>query len=151
MILGTGVDIVECARIEELVAEHGRRFVRRVFTLEEEAYCRAQRRPREHFAARFAAKEAVLKALGTGWVSGIAWNNVRISRTESGKPEVTLAGGAAEVARRLGVERVLVSVSHCAEYAVAHAIAEGPGPERGEEPTPGGDGRLRENTGEEMQ
>ena len=125
MILGTGVDIVECERVEQLIAEHGERFVRRVFTAEEEAYCRRQRRPREHFAARFAAKEAVLKALGTGWVSGIAWHNVRIGRTEAGKPVVTLVDGAAEVARKLGVVRIHLSVSHCDAYAVAQAVAEG--------------------------
>ena len=132
MILGTGVDIVGCERIEQLIAEHGDRFVKRVFTPDEAAYCRQQRRPREHFAARFAAKEAVLKALGTGWVSGIAWHNVRIERTEAGKPVVRLAGGAAEVARKLGVECVHLSVSHCEAYAVAQAIAEGPGPPKSE-------------------
>jgi len=128
VILGTGVDIIECERVASLIAEHGDRFVRRVFTPEEAAYCQGRRRPGEHFAARFAAKEAVLKALGTGWISGIAWHNVRIERTEAGKPEVTLVGGAAEVARALGVERVHLSVSHCAAYAVAQAVVEGSAP-----------------------
>jgi len=128
VILGTGVDIIECDRVASLIAEHGERFVRRVFTPAEAAYCRGRRRPGEHFAARFAAKEAVLKALGTGWVSGIAWRNVRVERTEAGKPEVTLVGGAAEVAKALGVERVHLSVSHCAAYAVAQAVVEGAAP-----------------------
>jgi len=124
VIVGTGVDIVACDRIEELVEVHGDRFIGRVFTPEEAAYCRAQRRPREHFAARFAAKEAVLKALGTGWVQGISWRDVRVSRTEAGKPEVALVGGAAQVADKIGADRVHVSVSHCEAYAVAMAVAE---------------------------
>ena len=125
MIVGTGVDIIECSRIEAMISEHGQGFLKRVFTEEETEYCQRQRRPREHFAARFAAKEAVLKALGVGWTTGIAWNNVRVGRTAAGQPVVTLVGGAAEVARKLGVSRVHLSVSHCKEYAIAQAIAEG--------------------------
>jgi len=122
------VDLVEVARIARSVAEHGQRFLARVFTEGERGYAEANtRRVNEHLAVRFAAKEAVLKALGTGWSQGIGWRDVEIVREPSGRPAVRLTGVAAEVAERMGVERWHVSLSHTDTMAMASVIACGPG------------------------
>lgn len=117
-----GVDLVEVARIARLLAEHPERFLERVFTPGERDYCLAGRRRDEHLAARFAAKEATLKALGTGWRSGIAWTDVEVSLLPSGAPVLRLQGRAAQVASEQGVSRWLVSLSHTPEYAMASVI-----------------------------
>ncbi len=122
MIAGVGIDIVGIERIERLVREHGERFLDRVFTEVERAYCSSRPEPAQHFAGRFAAKEAVLKALGTGWADGVGWKHIEVTNTEKGKPEVRLTGRAEELARAMGAGRVHVSISHADGYAVAQAV-----------------------------
>ena len=125
-IIGHGVDLVEVARIAALLDEHGPRFVERCFTEAEQAYAESGRRHRaERYAARFAGKEAVLKALGTGWRQGIAWRNVEVRRQPSGRPTLALSGGCAEWAARLGIVEWHLSLSHAGGFAVASVIAWG--------------------------
>lgn len=125
-VLGHGIDLVETARIGQMLDRHGRRFLDRCFTPSEQAYCNENDRRRvERLAARFAAKEAVLKALGTGWRDGIAWTDVEVVREPSGQPGVKLQGQAADVARRLGIGAWLLSLSHTDTHAVASVIALG--------------------------
>jgi len=122
-IIGHGVDLVETARISQMCERHGDRFLLRVFTDAERRYAQASKRCDEHLAARFAAKEAVLKALGTGWRSGISWRDVEVGREASGRPYVTLSGGAMDAADALGVSEVQVSLTHTDSHAMASAIA----------------------------
>ena len=125
MILGIGVDIVELDRIERLVEKHGDSFLNKIFTESEIAYCQARRHSSTHFAGRFAAKEAVLKALGTGLRPPIRWTDVEVRRGDSGPPTIHLARGAKAEAAQQGVARVHISISHSRRTAVAYAIAEG--------------------------
>ncbi len=124
MIVGTGVDLAETARIEQTLAQHGERFAKRIFTPREIAYCEKFKNRVERYAARFAAKEAAFKALGTGWGAGVRWLDVEITHQPSGKPELALAGRAYEVAQQLGVTRMAVSISHADRYVVAVVIFE---------------------------
>jgi holo-[acyl-carrier protein] synthase len=124
-IIGTGIDIVECERIEQMIRRHGEGFLGRVYTPGEVRYCQARRRAVEHFAGRWAAKEAVLKALGTGWRKGMAFTDVEVRNTAAGSPKVTLRAVAADRAERLGIRSILITISHCRQYATAHAIAVG--------------------------
>jgi holo-[acyl-carrier protein] synthase len=124
MIVGTGVDIAETSRIEQNLHRHGDRFTKRVFTPAEIAYCEKFKNRAERFAARFAAKEAVFKALGTGWREGIRWLDVEITHQPTGKPELALTGRAQEIARELRVTRMSVSISHSDRYVVAMVIFE---------------------------
>lgn len=119
---GIGVDMLEIARMERVI---GRRpsFLQRVFTDEERAYCERCARPAEHYAARWAAREAVLKALGTGFSQGVRVKDVWVSNDESGRPRAVLEGAAAQVAERLGVREIALSISHTRDVAVANAIA----------------------------
>ncbi len=121
-IAAHGIDIVEVTRIARLLEEHGERFLQRVFTPGELGYAAAGRRRDEHLAARFAAKEATLKALGTGWRSGIAWTDVEVVLLPSGAPTLRLHGKAAEIAQRQNIGAWLVSLSHTRDYAVASVI-----------------------------
>jgi holo-[acyl-carrier protein] synthase len=127
MIVGTGVDMVETARIQHTLERHGQRFTRRVYTAGEIAYAQKIKNPAERFAARFAAKEAAFKALGTGWRDGVRWLDVEVTHLPSGKPELVLRGRAMELARALGVTRTAVSISHTDRYAVAQVIFESDG------------------------
>ena len=122
-VLGIGTDITECLRIAKMIDRHGELFVGRVYTPAEIDYCRARKQATQHFAGRWAAKEAILKALGTGWRRGIGWRDVEIVNAPGGRPRVVLSGGAADVAERLGVACVLVSISHCRSHATAYATA----------------------------
>ena len=127
-ILGHGIDIVETARLTRMIDDHGERFLTRCFTADERDYAAANpKRQHEHLAARFAAKEAVLKALGTGWSGGIAWTDVEVVRRDKGAPAVQLHGEAANIARQHGITRWWLSLSHIESYAVASAVAEGQG------------------------
>ena len=122
-ILGHGIDIVETARIRNMLGEHGRRFLDRVFTPAEQEYCaRNQKRYIERLSGRFAAKEAVLKVLGTGWRGGIAWTDIDIRSEPSGQPRVVLSGECLRIARELGIEHWHVSISHIETHATASAI-----------------------------
>lgn len=125
MILGIGTDIVECLRIAKMIERHGELFVARVYTEHEIRYCAARKAATQHYAGRWAAKEAVLKALGTGWVKGIGWRDVEVQNAPSGAPLVRLRGAARDVLQRLGADRVHLSISHCRSHATAYAVAEG--------------------------
>jgi holo-[acyl-carrier protein] synthase len=124
MIVGTGIDIAETARIEQALERRGERFARRIYTPGEIAYCEQFKNRAERYAARFAAKEAAFKALGTGWRDGVRWLDVEVTHLLSGKPELRLTGRAEEVARGLGVTRMAVSLSHSNHYVVAQVIFE---------------------------
>jgi len=125
-VIAHGIDLVETARIAEMLDEHGGRFVERCFTPSERAYADdGSRRRAERYAARFAAKEAVLKAIGTGWRDGISWQDVEVKRSPMGEPSLVLSGKCAEVATSLGIVDWRVSLSHTDLYAVASVIALG--------------------------
>jgi holo-[acyl-carrier protein] synthase len=121
-VLGIGVDIVETARIEASVARFGDRFLRRIFTDGERDYCGAMPFSARHYAARFAAKEAISKAFGTGIGAQIGWRDVEVKRRESGEPYIQLHGPAAALATARNVVEALVSLSHSDNYSVANAI-----------------------------
>jgi holo-[acyl-carrier protein] synthase len=122
-ILGIGTDIVECPRIGKMIEQYGELFLRRVYTAREIRYCQARKHAIEHFAGRWAAKEAILKAMGTGWSRGIAWTDVEVRSGENGQPQVMVCGVAKEVARERGIADILISISHCRTYATAYAVA----------------------------
>ena len=124
MIVGTGIDIVEVSRVEAAIARFGRRFLQRIFTDAEIRYCESKANRMERYAARFAAKEAGMKALGTGWSGGVAWRDLEVAREPGGRPTLALRGRAAQHAVRLGVKRTSLSVSHIATQAVAQVILE---------------------------
>jgi len=121
-ITAHGIDLVECGRLRRSIEAHGERFLTRVFTPAELAYCRGRKREIEHLAGRFAAKEAVLKVLGTGWRNGIAWTDVEVRNQPSGQPQVTLHGRCREIADQQGICRILISISHTSTHAIASAI-----------------------------
>jgi holo-[acyl-carrier protein] synthase len=122
-IIGHGIDIVETSRIRKLVEEHGDHFLNRVFTPTEQRYCAANsKRYFEHLAGRFAAKEAVLKVLGTGWRGGIAWTDIEIRPEPSGQPKVSLSGESQRIASELGITQWHISISHIETHATASAI-----------------------------
>lgn len=125
--IGLGTDLVEVQRIADSIRKHGERFLSRCFADIEraEAIRSGEERSHERFAARFAAKEAVLKALGTGWAGGIAWTDIRITSNEAGAPSIALSGRAAEVADHRGVRWWLCSMTHTETFASATVIAFG--------------------------
>ena len=117
-MLTTGIDIIEISRVRQVLERYGRRFLERVYTPGEIAYCR-ERAP--NLAARFAAKEATMKALGTG-VRGVGWKDIEVVRHESGAPSIKLHGRCKQRAQRLGVQEIAISLSHSREYAVASVV-----------------------------
>lgn len=122
-IVGHGIDIVETARIKKMVEEHGQRFLDRVFTFGEQEYCaRNPKRLYEHLAGRFAAKEAVLKVLGTGWRGGIAWTDIEVVKEASGQPRIMLTGECERIAGELRIANWHLSISHIETHATASAI-----------------------------
>ena len=126
MIIGTGVDLCEVNRIvKAMEAPHGRRLVERVFTPAEIAYAERKANKHERFAARFAAKEAAMKALGTGWTGGLAWRDLEVVNLRSGRPTLRFHGKAEEIAARLGVKNVSLSLTHTESMAMAMVILEG--------------------------
>src|SRR5438094_10606420 len=122
-IVGIGTDIVECVRIGRMIEKHGELFLERVFTARELRYCQTRKHATEHFAGRWAAKEAVLKCLGTGWSRGVAWTDVEIRNDPNGKPQVMMCGGAKDHAQRLRICDLLLSISHCRASPTAYAVA----------------------------
>lgn len=124
MIVGIGTDIIETLRIAKMIERHGELFIGRVYTDHEIAYCSEQKAATQHYAGRWAAKEAVLKALGTGWVRGISWRDIEVYRQSSGAPIVRLQGGARDALERSGIHRIHLSISHCRSHATAYAVAE---------------------------
>jgi len=125
MILGTGIDLAEVPRIRAAIEKHGERFVERVFTEKEIAYVERKANKFERYAARFAAKEAGMKAIGTGWRHGVRWQDFEVTNLSSGRPTLTFHGVAAEVAQRLGVTQVHLSLTHTEQYGQAFVILEG--------------------------
>jgi len=126
-ILGIGTDIVECLRIAQMVERHGELFITRVYTPLEIEYCQSRKQATQHFAGRWAAKEAVLKALGTGWRRGISWRDVEVRNIRTGSPTIALYGGARDYMEQAGIAQVLISISHCRSHATAYAVALGEG------------------------
>lgn len=124
-IIGIGTDIIEVLRIAQMIERHGELFINRVYTPDEIRYCQSRKMATQHFAGRWAAKEAILKAIGTGWRRGISWRDVEVLSAQGGQPTVALHDGALDVAQRLGIEEVLISISHCRSHATAHAVAQG--------------------------
>ncbi|MBM4089053.1 MAG: holo-[acyl-carrier-protein] synthase [Planctomycetes bacterium] len=124
-VIGIGTDIVECLRIARMIEKHGELFLTRVYTAREIEYCSARKAATQHYAGRWAAKEAVLKALGTGLARSIRWRDLEIRNDRAGKPTVALAGEARELCEQLGIGQMVVSISHCRSHATAFAIALG--------------------------
>jgi holo-[acyl-carrier protein] synthase len=124
MIVGTGTDLCEVPRIRESIARFGPRFVERIFTPAEIAYVERKANKFERYAARFAAKEAGMKAIGTGWRRGVRWQDFEVANLPSGKPTLRLHGVAAAVAARLNVRNVALSITHTSELGMAHVILE---------------------------
>ena len=124
MIVGIGIDFVEIGRMKRTLERQGERFLQRVFTEAEQEYCRAHRDPAPYFAVRFAAKEALFKAIGTGWAQGVKWLDAEVQRDERGAPRLALSGRAKEIAEASGVLSIHISLSHSEESAVAVVILE---------------------------
>jgi holo-[acyl-carrier protein] synthase len=124
MIVGTGVDIAEVDRIKASIERFGRRFLERVFTPDEIRYCESKANKAERYAGRFAAKEAAMKAIGTGWSRGVTWQDVEVKRLPGGRPTMAFHGKAAEFAQRLGALRAHLSITHTAQQAIAQVILE---------------------------
>ncbi|MGB2864875.1 MAG: holo-ACP synthase [Sedimentisphaerales bacterium] len=122
-IVAHGIDLVDCPRIEQMIERHGERFIKRVFTAAEQAYAEANKNEVEKLAGRFAAKEAVLKLVGTGWRGKIAWTDIEIINNAAGQPEVTLGGEVRKIADKLGIKHISVSITHTANFAIASAVA----------------------------
>ncbi len=122
-VIGHGIDMVDCDRLGRSVARHGKRFLERVFTPAELEYCQVRKRCMEHLAGRFAVKEAVMKVLGTGWRGGIAWTDIEVANDPLGRPEVHLGGQCRKLADEMGIEKILISITHTDSQAVASAIA----------------------------
>jgi len=124
VIVGTGIDIAEVQRIRHAIERFGVRFLERIYTVGEIRYCKSKANSVERFAARFAAKEAAMKALGTGWNHGVRWRDCEVTRKPGSRPTLTLHGQAGEIAARLGVRNVSLSLTHTKEQAMAQVILE---------------------------
>jgi holo-[acyl-carrier protein] synthase len=125
MIVGTGVDLAEVGRIRDAITRHGRRFIERIYTPAEIAYVERKANRFERYAGRFAAKEAGMKAIGTGWRRGVRWQDFEVTNLPSGRPTLQLHGEAARIAEQLGVKLISLSITHTAELGMAHVILEG--------------------------
>jgi holo-[acyl-carrier protein] synthase len=124
VIVGLGIDIAEVARVKAAIERHGETFLRRLYTAKEQEYCERFKNKYERYAGRFAAKEAAMKALGTGWSRGVRWVDVEVTREKGGRPTMRLAGEAAHIADRLGVKYISLSITHTADQAFAQVIFE---------------------------
>jgi len=124
VIIGLGLDIAEIDRIEAAIARHGAPFLERVYTAREVAYCESHKGKFERYAARFAAKEAAMKALGTGWRHGVRWRDIEVVREASGKPTLLLEGATRQIADRLGVKNIALTITHSGNFALAQVIFE---------------------------
>lgn len=122
-IIAHGIDLVDFPRIEKMIERHGERFLDRIFTPAEQAYARAHKNSAETYAGRFAAKEAILKLVGTGWRGKIAWTDIEVTNNPAGQPEVTLSGDVKEIAERMKIKHVSISITHTASFAIASAVA----------------------------
>src|ERR1017187_7452923 len=124
MVVGVGTDLMEIARIQQSIARFGDRFLRRVFTPSEIQYCQRKKNAAESFAARFAAKEAGAKALGTGISQGVSWLEIEVAREPGGRPTLKFHGRAAQFAARLGATRAALSITHTSTLAMASVVLE---------------------------
>ncbi|MEX0819682.1 MAG: holo-ACP synthase [Pirellulaceae bacterium] len=124
-ITGIGTDIVECLRIAQMIERHGELFLTRVYTPFEIEYCSSRKAATQHYAGRWAAKEAVLKAMGTGWAKGISWLDIEVRNDEGGRPSIRLGGASRDICEQRGVREMLISISHCRSHATAYALAIG--------------------------
>jgi holo-[acyl-carrier protein] synthase len=124
VILGTGVDLAEVSRIRASIERYGEKFIRRIYTPAEIAYVERKANKYQRYAARFAAKEAGMKAIGTGWRRGVTWQDFEVANLPSGKPTLLLHGVAADFAGKLGVKNISLSITHTAELGMAHVILE---------------------------
>jgi holo-[acyl-carrier protein] synthase len=124
MIVGTGIDIAEVPRIRHSIERFGDRFLKRIYTEGEMRYCDSKANRMERYAARFAAKEAAMKALGTGWSHGVRWRDCEVARMPGGRPTMKFHGRAGEIAEKLGVKNAALSISHTEEQAIAQVILE---------------------------
>ena len=124
-VIGIGTDIIECHRVAEMIEKHENVFIQRVYTPDEISYCDSHKASTQHYAGRWAAKEAILKAIGTGWAKGIQWTDIEVINQMGGKPEVRLGGEAKNICDSKGISEILISISHCREYATAFATAVG--------------------------
>jgi holo-[acyl-carrier protein] synthase len=124
MVIGIGVDLCEVDRIAAAIARHGERFLGRIYTPAERAYCESKANRMERFAGRFAAKEAAMKAIGTGWRRGVGWQDFEVSRSPSGQPIIHFHGEATKIAAGLGARRALVSITHVKSMAMAEVLLE---------------------------
>ena len=127
MIIGSGIDLTEIGRIQQSMDRYGKRFLNRVYTPAEQAYCLRKRRSAESFAGRFAAKEAGAKALGTGISFGVHWLEIEVVRKATGQPTLAFHGRAAQIAARLGVAHSSISITHTADLAMASVLLESTG------------------------
>jgi len=124
MIVGLGIDVAEVKRIQAVIESQREKFLRRVYTANEAAYCEQFKNKYERYAGRFAVKEAAMKALGTGWSRGVRWVDVEVVRQKGGRPTLALKGEARKIADALGVKNIAVSITHTAEHAFAQVIFE---------------------------
>jgi holo-[acyl-carrier protein] synthase len=124
MIVGLGADVVEIRRIRQALKHQGERFIRRIFTAAEQEFCEARRDPAPHYAVRFAAKEALFKALGTGWAKGLSWQDVEVVRREQDAPILVLSDAAEKQSQELGTRSIHLSLSHSDDSALAVVILE---------------------------
>lgn len=122
-IVGIGTDIVECLRVGRMIEEHGELFLLRVYTEREIRYCQSRQRATEHFSSFWAAKEAILKCLGLPWRRGLSWTDMEVRMEAGQRPKVLLCGTAKDIAQGQRIGDILLSLSHCRAYAVAHALA----------------------------
>lgn len=122
-VVAHGIDLVDFPRIQEMANRHGQRFLDKVFTTAEQAYAEANKNGIEKLAGRFAAKEAILKLMGTGWRGKIAWTDIEIVNNAAGQPEVTLRGEVEKIASKLGIRHISISITHTANFAIASAVA----------------------------
>ena len=125
VIVGLGVDMEEISRLREVIGRHSRAFLQRVFTPAEIEYCERHRDTAERYAGRFAAKEATMKALGTGWSRGVRWKDIEVTRPPRQRPTVTLYGAALEHSKQLGTRQISLSITHTGNLAFAEVILEG--------------------------
>ena len=124
MIAGIGVDLCEVERMEAAIARHGERLLARIYTEAERRYCESKPNRMERFAGRFAAKEAAMKAIGTGWSRGVRWRDFEVTRAPSGQPVILFHGAARRIADQMGVRRALVSITHVRSMAMAQVLLE---------------------------
>ena len=122
-VFGIGTDITETTRIGEMIEKHAEIFLDRVYTPKEQQYCGIRKAAVQHYTGRWAAKEAILKAMGTGWSKGIHWTDIEILNRMGGAPEVHLHGEARNICESMGISKILISISHCKSYATAVATA----------------------------